>query len=245
MSKEKTSTSTCLRKRKQCIVHKRNTSHQRAKRKAKNRRHGLRYRNIPNGTFVDGSKREKYVQVLYNSCTKVEKVAETVSPPKKLNLNVICNKKILKLEPFNDWLVLVLLCFIEVWLNLDGERNFYLIHEGKQLDERKSITDYSINDGDYLEVRFKLKGGGPGDSLDVVEKKSTQNSNSNDNCDRRYSNLNLNENYKCSNISSLVQSDSKSKKYDKTFGKQATVRRDHNKVTFKNTENSAFCSKYA
>uniref|UniRef100_A0A914QLJ0 Uncharacterized protein n=1 Tax=Panagrolaimus davidi TaxID=227884 RepID=A0A914QLJ0_9BILA len=95
-----------------------------------------------------------------------------------------------------------------------------------------------------MEVRFKLPGGGLGGALDVVKKKSTPYSNGIDNFDRRYSNLNLNENYKCSNISSLVQSDSKSKKYDKTFGKQAAVRRDHNKVTVKNTENLVFCSKY-
>uniref|UniRef100_A0AC35EU35 Uncharacterized protein n=1 Tax=Panagrolaimus sp. PS1159 TaxID=55785 RepID=A0AC35EU35_9BILA len=61
---------------------------------------------------------------------------------------------------------------------------------------------------------MKKQGGG---ALDVVEKRFTPNSNGIDNLDRRYSNLNLNENYKCSNISLLVQSDSKSKKHDKTF----------------------------
>jgi hypothetical protein len=82
-------------------------------------------------------------------------------------------------------------------------------------------------------------------ALDVVEKKSTPNSNGIVNFDHRYSNINLNENYKCSNISSLVQSDSKSKKHNNTFGKQAAVRQDHSKVTVKNTENLVFCRKYA
>uniref|UniRef100_A0A914QFP0 Uncharacterized protein n=1 Tax=Panagrolaimus davidi TaxID=227884 RepID=A0A914QFP0_9BILA len=64
---------------------------------------------------------------------------------------------------------------------------------------------------------MKKLGGDPGGALDVVEKGYTSNSNGIDNFDRRYFNLNLNENYKCSNISSLVQSNSKSKKHDKTF----------------------------
>uniref|UniRef100_A0A914PR06 Uncharacterized protein n=1 Tax=Panagrolaimus davidi TaxID=227884 RepID=A0A914PR06_9BILA len=89
---------------------------------------------------------------------------------------------------------------------------------------------------------MKKLGGGLGVALDVVEKRSTPNSNGIDNFDHRYSNINLNENNKCSNISSLVQSDSKSKKHDKIFGKQAAVRRNHNKVTVKNTENPVFCA---
>uniref|UniRef100_A0AC35ESJ3 CYCLOIDEA-like protein n=1 Tax=Panagrolaimus sp. PS1159 TaxID=55785 RepID=A0AC35ESJ3_9BILA len=79
---------------------------------------------------------------------------------------------------------------------------------------------------------MKKLGGGPGGALDVVENKSALNLNGTDNFDCRYSNLKLNENYKCSNISSLVQSDSKLKKHDKTFGKEAAVRRNHNKVTY-------------
>uniref|UniRef100_A0AC35F7Y4 Uncharacterized protein n=1 Tax=Panagrolaimus sp. PS1159 TaxID=55785 RepID=A0AC35F7Y4_9BILA len=68
-----------------------------------------------------------------------------------------------------------------------------------------------------MEVRSKLPDGGLGGALDVLDKKSTPDANGIDSFDRRYSNLNLKENYKCSNISSRVQSDSKSKKHDKTF----------------------------
>jgi hypothetical protein len=65
----------------------------------------------------------------------------------------------------------------------------------------------------------------------------------NNNLDSRYSNINLNQNHKCSNISSLVQSHSKSKKFDKTWCKTGCISATYCGFKFKRKkhQNNFYC----